>query len=108
MFTERGKTFTIFQCGWEFIPNDGCSNRESTLAQVQFSSTMQYIDVFVITVVVRPSFPMMTIISLMMIMTSCLVDPVGAWWLISPILACSTLPHLGHGYVGLAEVLVVE
>ena len=22
---------------WEFIPNDGCSNRESTLAQVQFS-----------------------------------------------------------------------
>ena len=38
MFTERGKTFTRFQCGWEFIPNDGCSNRESTLAQVQFSS----------------------------------------------------------------------
>ena len=38
MFTERGKTFTIFQCGWEFIPNDGCSNRECTLAQVQFSS----------------------------------------------------------------------
>ena len=35
---ERGKTFTIFQCGWEFIPNDGCSNRESTLAQVQFNS----------------------------------------------------------------------
>ena len=23
---------------WEFIPNDGCSNRESTLAEVQFSS----------------------------------------------------------------------
>ena len=38
MFTERGKTFTRFQCGWEFIPNDGCSNRESTLAQVQLSS----------------------------------------------------------------------
>ena len=38
MFTERGKTFTRCQCGWEFIPNDGCSNRESTLAQVQFSS----------------------------------------------------------------------
>ena len=38
MFTERGNTFTRFQCGWEFIPNDGCSNRESTLAQVQFSS----------------------------------------------------------------------
>ena len=38
MFTERGKTFTRFQCGWEFIPNDGCSNRESMLAQVQFSS----------------------------------------------------------------------
>ena len=38
IFTERGKTFTRFQCGWEFIPNDGCSNRESTLAQVQFSS----------------------------------------------------------------------
>ena len=35
---ERGKTFTRFQSGWEFIPNDGCSNRESTLAQVQFSS----------------------------------------------------------------------
>ena len=26
---KRGKTFTRFQCGWEFIPNDGCSNRES-------------------------------------------------------------------------------
>ena len=38
MFTERGKTFTRFQCCCEFIPNDGCSNRESTLAQVQFSS----------------------------------------------------------------------
>ena len=35
---ERGKTFRRFQCGWEFIPNDGCSNRESTLAQVQLSS----------------------------------------------------------------------
>ena len=40
MFTERGKTFTRFQCGWLFIPNDGCSNRESTLAQVQFSSVL--------------------------------------------------------------------
>ena len=38
MITERSKTFTRFQCGWEFIPNDGCSNRESTLAHVQFSS----------------------------------------------------------------------
>ena len=35
--TERGKTFTRFKCGWEFIPNDGCSNRECTLAQVQCS-----------------------------------------------------------------------
>ena len=26
----------------------------------------------------------------------------------SPILACSTLPHSGHGYVGPAEALVVE
>ena len=31
MFTERGKTFTRFQCGWKFIPNDGCSNRETSL-----------------------------------------------------------------------------
>ena len=38
MFTERDKTLTRFQCGWEFNPNDGCSNRESTLAQVQFNS----------------------------------------------------------------------
>ena len=38
VFTERGKPFIRFQCSWEFIPNDGCSNRESTLAQVQFSS----------------------------------------------------------------------
>ena len=38
MFTERGKIFTRFQCGWEFIPNDGSSNSKSTLAQVQFSS----------------------------------------------------------------------
>ena len=30
MFTERGKTLTRFQCGWEFIPNDGCSNRDSS------------------------------------------------------------------------------
>ena len=29
-------------------------------------------------------------------------------WLISPILACSTLPRSGHGYVGQAEVLVIE
>ena len=28
-------------------------------------------------------------------------------WLISPMLACSTLPHSGHGYVGPAEALVV-
>ena len=33
---KRNKTKPV--CGWEFIPNDGCSNRESTLAQVQFSS----------------------------------------------------------------------
>ena len=26
----------------------------------------------------------------------------------SPILACSALPHSGHGYVGPAEVLLVE
>ena len=26
IFTERGKSFTRFQCGWEFIPNDGCIN----------------------------------------------------------------------------------
>ena len=45
MFTERGKTFTRFQCGWEFIPNDGCSNRESTLAQVQFSSLSTRINI---------------------------------------------------------------
>ena len=38
IFTERCKNFTRFQSGWEFIPNDGCSNRESTLVQVQFSS----------------------------------------------------------------------
>ena len=37
MFTERGKTFTRFQCGWKFIPNDGCSNRESTLAHFHFT-----------------------------------------------------------------------
>ena len=29
-------------------------------------------------------------------------------WLISPILACSTLPHSGHEYVGPAELLVVD
>ena len=28
-------------------------------------------------------------------------------WLISPILACSALPHSGHGYVGPAEVLLI-
>ena len=36
--TERGKTFTRLQCRWESVPNVGCSNREGTLAQVQFSS----------------------------------------------------------------------
>ena len=29
-------------------------------------------------------------------------------WLISPIQACSTLPHSGHECVGPAEVMVVE
>ena len=35
VFTE---TYTGFYCHWEFIPNVGCSNRETNLAQVQFSS----------------------------------------------------------------------
>ena len=38
IFTERVETFTRFLCSWELVPNAGCSNRESTLAQVQFCS----------------------------------------------------------------------
>ena len=52
---------------------------------------------------------MMTITSSMMMMITWLVGPVGAEvGNHSPIQACSTLPHSGHGYVGPAEVLVVE
>ena len=62
--------------------------------------------------VVRPSYPMMTItysiMMMMMMMMSCLVDPVGAEVAISPIRACSTLQHSGHGYVLPAEALVIE
>ena len=59
-------------------------------------------------VVVRPMFPMMTITSSMMIMMSFWLTMWVRRWLISPILACSTLPHSGHGYVGPTEALVVE
>ena len=39
MFTERGNTFTTrFQCGWEFITNDGAATEKGTLTRVQFSS----------------------------------------------------------------------
>ena len=37
-YGKRQDFLTRFQCGWEFIPNDGCSNRESTRVHVQFSS----------------------------------------------------------------------
>ena len=51
---------------------------------------------------------MMTITSSMMMMMSCLVDSVGAEVSNQSNLGCSTLPHSGNGYVGPAEVLVVE
>ena len=56
-------------------------------------------------VVVRPPFPMMTITSSMMMMMSCLVDPVGAEVANQ---SNSGLQHSGHGYVGPADVLAVE
>ena len=45
---------------------------------------------------------------MMLMMMACLVDPVGAEVDNQSNSACNTLPHSWHGYVGPAEVLVVE
>ena len=52
--------------------NAGCSMPDYHDGTLRRQTTM------VMIVVVRPSFPMMTITSSMMMMMSCLVDPVGA------------------------------
>ena len=63
-----------------------------------------------ISLLVRPSFPMMTITySMITTMMSCLVAPVCVEVANQSNLSLHhSSPHLRHGYVGPAEVLVVE
>ena len=57
-------------------------------------------------VVLRPSFPMMTITYSMMMMMSCLADPVGAEVANQSNSCLHHSSSLPHEYVGPAEVLV--
>ena len=64
---------------------------------------------WLVRVVVRPSFPMMTITSsMMMMMMSCLVDPLGAEVANQSNSGLQHSSHSGHGYVGPVEALVGE